>query len=85
MAVLLCILSYPERYVVVPTNWSGSKISVIFITIKHNLYYIENKLKLHVSTLWVSSSGLYIVMKLLVHKNNILPDGIPSGLHMYMR
>jgi hypothetical protein len=62
-----------------------NKISMIFITVKHNLYYIENKLRLHVSTLWGSSSGLYNVMKLLVHKNYILPDGIPSGLHMYVR
>jgi hypothetical protein len=56
------------------------KVSMIFITVKHNFHYIENKIRLHVSTLWGSSSSLYNVMKLLVHKNNTGLFISPSGI-----
>jgi hypothetical protein len=41
----------------------------VFITVKHNLYSILKELtRLHVLTLWRSSSGLYNVLKLSIHK-----------------
>jgi hypothetical protein len=62
-----------------------NKISVMFITVKHNLYYNENKLQATCFDPVGSSSGQYGVLKLLVHENNILPDGIPSGLYTHER
>jgi hypothetical protein len=48
-----------------------NQISKMFIAVVLNLYYIKNKLRLHVSTLWGSSSGLYNVTKLLDIKQYI--------------
>jgi hypothetical protein len=48
-----------------------------FITVKNNVYSILKwSSRLHVSTLWGSSSGLYNVLKLSIHKR-YFANGMP--------
>jgi hypothetical protein len=65
-----CLPSYEEIEFkrVHPVVCMMNNTNMFIIIVEHNLYYILIIARLHVSTLWGSSSGLYNILKPSIHK-----------------